>query len=94
MMNGMMGIGMGLWMLIVVVTVLAVLVVAVLAGVWLLRRLRADRSRSEHTAGGGVADHGRQTPTSQAVDVLDHRYAAGEIDDDEYERRLSTLGRR
>ena len=28
---------------------------------------------------------------SGAKDVLDARYAAGEIDDDEYRRRLSTL---
>ncbi len=74
MMGGMMA-GMGLWMVLGAVTLIAVLVVAVLGSVWLLRRLR----------GGDGAP--RETPQ----ELLRRRYAAGEIDDAEFERRLSAL---
>jgi len=78
MMDGMMA-GMGLWALLVVVTVLAMLVLAVLGSVWLVRQLRRPD---------------RGTPTGDtARDLLRRRYAAGELDDDEYERRLSALNR-
>ncbi|MGH3987429.1 MAG: SHOCT domain-containing protein [Pseudonocardiaceae bacterium] len=70
---------MGLWGLLVIVTLLAVLVLAVLGCVWLYRRLRAE----QHNA--GTVDH------DSARAKLRERYAAGEIDDEEYERRLSGL---
>lgn len=80
MMGGGMMAAMGIWVLLVVITLLAVLVFSVLGSVWLVRRLRQD-------VGG--------TPVSwnsdSAHDMLRRRYAAGEIDDDEYERRLSAL---
>lgn len=91
-MNGMMA-GMGLWMLLVVVTVVAVLVAAVLASVWLARRLRADRATGGHTADGSAGET-RLADDSGAHEVLQRRYAAGEIDDEEYERRLAALTRR
>lgn len=82
MMGGGMMAAMGIWVLLVIITLLAVLVFSVLGSVWLVRRLRQD-------VGG--------TPVSRnsdsAHDTLRQRYAAGEIDDDEYERRLSTLSR-
>ncbi len=71
--------GMGLWGLLVIVTLLAVLVLAVLGGVWLYRRMRAE----QHNAG--------TVDTDSARTRLRERYAAGEIDDEEYERRLSGL---
>jgi putative membrane protein len=78
MMDGM-GMGMGLWWTLVVITVIAVLVLAVLGSVWLWRQLRGDQGRTSTTA----ADAAR--------DTLRKRYAAGEIDDQEYQRRLSAL---
>lgn len=86
MMNGMMGAGMGLWMLVVVAATVAVLVVAVLAGMWLIRQLRADRSDTEPATSNHTS-----SPDRRSVDVLRRRYAAGEIDDEEYEQRLSVL---
>lgn len=79
--GGMMG-AMGAWALLVTATLLAILVVTVLAGVWLVRSLKQDR-RSGGPQGEG-SPH----------DVLRRRYAAGEIDDDEYERRLAAVDRK
>ncbi len=79
MMDGMMA-GMGVWALLLVVTLLAVLVLAVLGSVWLFRLLRQ---------GGPDLD---SAPSDDAArELLRRRYAAGEIDDEEYERRLSAL---
>lgn len=87
-MNGMMA-GMGLWTLLLIVTVVAVLVAAVLAGVWLVRGLRGDRSAANRAAGG--AELAETAPDNGAREVLRRRYAAGEIDEEEYERRLAGL---
>lgn len=81
-MDGMMGdgmtAGMGLWMVLFLVTVLALLVLAAVGTVSVYRRFRP---RQGDVAAGG----------DTARDRLRERYAAGEIDDEEYERRLSTL---
>ncbi len=77
-MGGMMA-GMGLWALLVIITVLAVLVLAVLGSVWLWRQVRGGQGRTS------------STDTDAARQALRKRYAAGEIDDEEYERRLSGL---
>ncbi len=72
-----MGGGMMLWMLIWGLVGLALLVLAVLGIVWLVRR--TDNPRAEHQ-------------TQQTADeVLKRRYAAGEIDEDEYLRRRAGL---
>ncbi len=83
MMGGGMMAAMGIWALLLIVTLLAVLVVSVLGSVWLVRRLRQD------VGGSPVSRNG-----DSAHDTLRRRYAAGEIDDEEYERRLSALSRR
>jgi putative membrane protein len=61
-----------------------VFVVLVIAGVvWLTMRLLRDRERSrpaDRAAGGGL-------------EVLERRFAAGEIDADEYRERRSILER-
>ncbi len=75
--GGMMG-GMGLWMLFWALVGLAVLVLAVVAIIWLVRR--TDTPRPGPTTG-------RETPE----ELLRRRYAAGEIDEDEYERRRAGL---
>lgn len=79
MMGGGMMAAMGIWAVVLIATVLAVLVAAVLASIWLVRRLRHDRTMLRDGA--------------DAADILQRRYAAGEIDDDEYQRRRSTLSR-
>lgn len=73
--------GMGLWALLLVVTLLAILALAVLGGVWLFRQLRQGGPNR-----GSVPSDG-----STAQELLRRRYAAGEIDDEEYERRLAAL---
>jgi len=80
MMDGMMA-GMGLWMLLLVVTLLAILVLAVLGGVGLFRQLRQ----------GGPNRSSMPSDEDNARELLRRRYAAGEIDDEEYERRLTAL---
>jgi putative membrane protein len=78
-MDGMMA-GMGLWIVLVILTLLAILVLAILGSVWLVRSLQSGR-----TTRAGVADD------EAARDLLRRRYAAGEIDDEEFERRLAAL---
>jgi putative membrane protein len=76
-----MSVGMGLSGLMVMLTVVAVLA---LVGVWLIRGLR--------TEGGAVNRLGTGPVDSDpARELLRRRFAAGEIDDAEYERRLSAL---
>ncbi len=70
--------GMGLWMLFWALVGLAVLVLAVVGVIWLVRRTDTPRP---------APVTGRETPE----ELLRRRYAAGEIDEDEYERRRSGL---
>ncbi len=75
--GGMMG-GMGVWMLLWVLVGIAVLALAVVGILWLVRR----------------ADNPRHVPPSgeePAEDLLRRRYAAGEIEEDEYLRRRAGL---
>lgn len=82
MMGGMMS-AMGIWAFLAILTLLAVLIVAVLGSVWLLRKLREDD-------GSPMASDVEQS----AYEVLRRRYASGEIDQNEYERRLAVLDQR
>lgn len=77
--GGMMG-AMGIWVFLLVAVLLAVLVAAVLGSVWLVRRLSSGTDQAAPSQG-----------PDDASDTLRRRYAAGEIDDDEYARRRSTL---
>ena len=78
-MDGMMGGGMAAWVLLWSLVGLAVLVLAIVATVWLIRRMGTQhQSDSQHGA----------------EDVLRRRYAAGEIDDEEFHRRLAVLSHR
>lgn len=72
------GLGMGLWMALWGLIALALLVVLILAIVWLLRALFRP------------AGHAGQ-PRDEAEDVLRRRYASGEIDEEEYQRRRDGL---
>lgn len=79
--GGMMG--MGIWMLFVALVFIALIA----GGVYLL--VRAIRG------GGGRAgsDHmGRVAPRSNALSILEERYARGEIDREEFDERRRTLG--
>lgn len=82
--GGMMG-GMtatwGIWAFLLILTLVAILVVAVLASVWLVRKQREDR----FSALASVDE--------KAHEALRRRHATGEIDDEEYERRLAMLNR-
>ncbi|MBW0108051.1 SHOCT domain-containing protein [Pseudonocardia sp. KRD-182] len=82
MMGGMTA-GMGKWMLVVVLTVVALLVLATLGSVWFYRRLRGRQSDGAAVAGRDEQD--------TATRRLRERFAAGEIDEQEYESRLSAL---
>jgi putative membrane protein len=79
MMNGWGGMGGGGWLVVLLLIVVAALIVGV---VFLVRGL-----------GGGVTDGGmpqagaRESPQ----DVLKRRYAAGEIEREEYEQKLRDL---
>lgn len=68
-------------MVLFLVTVVALLVLSALGAVSVYRRLR---TRQGDVAVGGAT----------ARDRLRERYVAGEIDDEEYERRLATLAHR
>jgi putative membrane protein len=75
--GGMMG-AMGLWMLLWALVGITVLVLAVVGIIWLVRK----------------NDSPRPTPptlTQAPEELLRRRYAAGEIDEDEYLRRRSGL---
>lgn len=81
--------GPGLVELAVVVLGLAfwggLILLIVLAIRWLLRQERnASRGGSGQGAGGGPA-------VEDPLEILRRRYAAGEIDDEEYARRRTTL---
>ncbi len=72
------------WGLMWISFVILVVALLVLAVRWFLRS-----ERSQGGPGGGPPVGGTsQTP----LDILRERYARGEIDDDEYERRRAKLG--
>ncbi|MBI5574939.1 MAG: SHOCT domain-containing protein [Deltaproteobacteria bacterium] len=70
--NGMMGGGMGFWMVIAAIFWLILAVGVVLLAVWALQRFRAGS--------------GQRTEES-ALDILKKRYARGEISREEYEEK-------
>jgi uncharacterized membrane protein len=85
MMNGSSSFG-----LLLALAMLAVLAVVVFGGVRLYHRLAAPRP--QRTALPHTAPPRAATPSGDpALIRLRERYAAGEIDDEEYERRLSAL---
>ncbi len=75
-MDGMMG-GMALWMLLWGLVAVAILVLATVGVIWLVRNTAAARRE-------GVRE---DTPE----DMLRRRYAAGEIDEDDFLRRQAGL---
>lgn len=74
------------WILNLIVT-LGLLIGVVLLVVWLLRRAP---SGSSGTVGTSYPSHGQPTPT--AHEILQARYARGEISRDEYEEMRQDLG--
>lgn len=80
-MNMMMGSGGALMMLLMVLFWVAVIVLVVLGIRWLLRQQRgAGTGTGTERAGGG-----------DALRILERRYAAGEIDREEFEERRRAL---
>ncbi len=82
--GGMMGM-MGGWMLLWGLVGLAVLVLAVLTSIWVGRRLTPGRR--DEMAGSP----GRRGEGSNALEVLRRRYAAGELDREQYLRMQRDL---
>ncbi len=80
MMDGMMGGGGWLWMLVPLLFWSGLLAL----GVWALLRIFPDRR-----GGGGSA-----SPEESAEEILRRRFARGEIDAEEYERSLEVLRER
>lgn len=76
------GFGMG-WGIAMMVVMLLVVALVIVGGIWLVVRLVRDGGRPRVVDGhpGG------------ALEVLERRYAAGEIDAEEYRERRSTLER-
>jgi putative membrane protein len=60
------------------------ILVALVAGVVLLATRNAGGGQQAGVSGGSTPDN--------AIRILADRYARGEIDEDEYRRRLQTLG--
>lgn len=67
------------WMALWALVALALLALCVAGTMWLIRSARSDYTRPPR---------GR----SQAEEILRSRYAAGEIDEDEFLYRMSSLG--
>lgn len=76
---------MGALMVLRVVFALAIFVFMVAALLWLGRSLAEGRRRPRAT---------ESRPEEVPLEILRRRYAAGEIDEDEYLRRLSGLSQR
>ena len=74
-MNGAMMAAMGIWFLLLALLVLALFTLAVVASVWLIKNIKS----------GGAEGRSRHE------DHLQYRYAAGEIDQEEYLQRKSDL---
>jgi len=82
--------GTGLWGLLMGLTMLAGLALAVLGALWLYQRL-GDTRTDTRTETAAIPSGPTPPVGDRAVGRLRERYAAGEIDDDEYERQLSAL---
>src|SRR5258708_32273009 len=76
-MGGMMA-GMGLWMILWALVGVVILALAVAGAVWAARQL-GQRANGDHERA--------ELPGDGPREILRHRYAAGEIDEDEYLRR-------
>jgi uncharacterized membrane protein len=82
----MMTAGLGGWGVFSAIVPLVVLGLVIAGGMWLARRLGATR------AGSSSAEVSRSGDVDSARDVPRHDYAAGEIDDEEFERPLVGRG--
>lgn len=76
----------GWWGLPMMLLMLVGVVLAVIGGVWLFRQMTGT-----HTRRAEPLPHGGSAAQDPAYRRLRERYAAGDIDDEEYERRLSAL---
>ena len=74
--------GMG-WGIVMMVAMVVIIVLVIAGVIWLMRRLLLERDR-------GAPGH---RDSANALQVLDRRFAAGEIDAEEYRERRSVLER-
>lgn len=75
--------GLAFWVLVVVGIVLAIR--------WLIRADRASRLGPPPGVAPGPAAPGAVSRPEDPLEILRQRYARGEIDEEEYERRRTTL---
>ncbi|HET9681160.1 MAG TPA: SHOCT domain-containing protein, partial [Candidatus Limnocylindrales bacterium] len=86
--------GFGIAAIVWLVVMVAFWALVIVGLVYLVRWLiRADRNSRLPGGSGGLAGSGGPTgiPSSEPLEILRQRYARGEIDEEEYERRRKTL---
>lgn len=87
--HGGMSAGVAIWMGLWGLISLAILVLLILLIIRLIHSLRAMNGRSQTQLSS--SEHGQLQSPDEALDVLRRRYAAGEIDEEEYQRRRDGL---
>ncbi|HEY5629581.1 MAG TPA: SHOCT domain-containing protein [Candidatus Limnocylindrales bacterium] len=86
--------GFGIAAIVWLVVMVAFWALVIVGLVYLVRWLiRADRNSRLPGGSGGLAGPDGPTgiPSSEPLEILRQRYARGEIDEEEYERRRKTL---
>jgi putative membrane protein len=84
--GGMLGTGLGIWGGIGIFFNLAILAGIVVLAVWAVQKFTSSGSRETYTS----SDHNRST---SAREILDQRYARGDLDREEYKEMISNLSR-
>ena len=78
----------GLLMMVFWVAVVAGIVLLI---VWLVRQASGGYGHGPHAHGHGPHAHGHGTAGESAIDILNNRYARGEIDKAEYAQKKKDL---
>lgn len=85
-------VGRGLLMLLGILLVVAIVITLIVLLVRASRQpTNTHRTSVDPNVSHPSAQLGQQAETRQALTILNERYARGEIDDDEYQRRKSRL---
>ena len=87
--NGGAGIFAGILMMVFWVAIIVGIIMLI---VWATRQAAGGHVHHTHDAGLGAGAYQAQAPRESALDILDKRYARGEIDKAEYEEKKKVLG--